>query len=302
PNGVALACHALNVVADVDVVIARGEICACVNAQGSVVAAAVVVKERTLTVGRVVAAGEVHIERSLTVGRVSVAGEVGNERTLTVGRVSVAGGVATERKKTTGGVPAAGVPAAGGVLIERKRANGRVAKAGGVKDQRVGSNGHVFIAGGVVQERCRAHCGIGIPVVESQRSSAKTGIVAAGGIHKKRIPTKPCVSSPAAERMKRIASFRCGEPGIAPVRGRSNLRRCLHLWQQCKARKRGQDRCEYCEVTSIFHELNFPFLVLAFFDFSSLSCHFWPFTGVQNGNQWEVTAKAGLAKLNWLNG
>jgi len=34
------------------------------------------------------------------------------------------------------------------------------------------------------------------------------------------------------------------------------------------------------------------FLVLAFFDSSLLSCHFWPFTGVQNGNQREVMRKA----------
>jgi len=34
------------------------------------------------------------------------------------------------------------------------------------------------------------------------------------------------------------------------------------------------------------------FLVLAFFDSSLLSCHFWPFTGVQNGNHREVTRKA----------
>jgi hypothetical protein len=39
------------------------------------------------------------------------------------------------------------------------------------------------------------------------------------------------------------------------------------------------------------------FLVLAFFGFSLLSCHFWPFADVQNGNQREVTGKAGFAIL-----
>jgi len=36
-----------------------------------------------------------------------------------------------------------------------------------------------------------------------------------------------------------------------------------------------------------------PSVVLAFFDFSSLRTHFWLFTGVQNGNQREVTSKCG---------
>jgi hypothetical protein len=34
-------------------------------------------------------------------------------------------------------------------------------------------------------------------------------------------------------------------------------------------------------------------VVLAFFDSSLLSCQFWPFTEVQNGNQREVMRKAG---------
>jgi hypothetical protein len=32
---------------------------------------------------------------------------------------------------------------------------------------------------------------------------------------------------------------------------------------------------------------------LAFLESSLLSCHFWPFTDVQNGNQREVTTKCG---------
>jgi len=38
-----------------------------------------------------------------------------------------------------------------------------------------------------------------------------------------------------------------------------------------------------------FFIILFSFFVLAFFDSSLLSCHFWPFTDVQNGNQHEVT-------------
>ena len=44
-------------------------------------------------------------------------------------------------------------------------------------------------------KRYRANCGIGIRVVESQRSSAYTSIEVAGGIAKERIPTKACISS-----------------------------------------------------------------------------------------------------------
>jgi hypothetical protein len=36
-------------------------------------------------------------------------------------------------------------------------------------------------------------------------------------------------------------------------------------------------------------------VVLAFFEFSSLRTHFWPFSGVQNGDPREVTRKVGCA-------
>jgi hypothetical protein len=42
------------------------------------------------------------------------------------------------------------------------------------------------------------------------------------------------------------------------------------------------------------------FLVLAFFDFSPWENYFWPFTGVQNGKQREVTGKCRVAALNRL--
>src|SRR5262249_33645439 len=55
-----------------------------------------------------------------------------------------------------------------------------------------------------------------------------------------------------------------------------------------------------CVLSFIFCSFGFFgsfFLVLAFFDFSLLSCHFWPFTGVKNGNQHEVMRKVGFAAL-----
>jgi hypothetical protein len=59
-------------VADIDVVIARGEINAGLRAHSDVVAAGIVL-ERISTIGRVIAAGCVAIERIKTVGRVEVA-------------------------------------------------------------------------------------------------------------------------------------------------------------------------------------------------------------------------------------
>ena len=91
-------------------------------------------------------------------GNVIASADVGSERFPTDGRVGAAGGIVHERKVTSGSV---GVTAV-------------------VKDERVGSNGGVLCAGGVEQKRCRAHCGIGISSVEDQRSSANTGVEAAG--------------------------------------------------------------------------------------------------------------------------
>src|SRR5205823_10839796 len=107
---------------------------------------------------------------------------------------------------------------AGVIIIERKAADSSVAAGGAVKGHRVGSNGGVLSAAGVEQKRCRANCGIGICVVEGQRSTANTGIEVAGAIGKERTPTEPCISSAGSERKKRIASFRCREIGKASVR------------------------------------------------------------------------------------
>ena len=110
--------------------------------------------------GNVVAGSYAALKRLITDGCVVVSGGVGSERFPTDGRVGAAGGIVHERKVTSGSV--------GGTSV--------------VKDQRVGSNGGVLCAGGVEQERYRANCGIGIAVVEDQRSAANTSIETAGRI------------------------------------------------------------------------------------------------------------------------
>ena len=101
-------------VADIDIVIARGEIATGLKAQGDVVAAGGVANERMLTDGRVVVAGGVVNERiehrwpccvpvvllksaCTTGGRVALPVVLFVERTHTVGRVVAAGGVVIER-------------------------------------------------------------------------------------------------------------------------------------------------------------------------------------------------------------
>ena len=104
------------------------------------------------------------------------------------------------------------------IVSECKEADSTIGVAAVVKDKRVRSSGRVLCASCVEQERCRAQCGIKIRVVEGQRSTANTGIETARGIDIERVPTKSCISSAAGKKIKRIAAFRCREPGIAPVR------------------------------------------------------------------------------------
>src|SRR4029077_11593161 len=110
---------------------------------------------------------------------------------------------------------------------------------GGVKDHCVCPGGRVPAAAGVEQKRCSAGCGVGTPIVQGQCSTAKTGVKAARGIEKERIPANSCVSSAAGQVKKRLAPFRCREPGIAPVRCRTweGVRSCLHLWQKRQAQQ-----------------------------------------------------------------
>ena len=67
-------------VADIDIVIARGEIATGGIAQCDVVAAGGVAIERKTAIRRVVAAGLVIIERFITIGRVFVAGYTSGEQ------------------------------------------------------------------------------------------------------------------------------------------------------------------------------------------------------------------------------
>jgi hypothetical protein len=90
-------------VADVDIVIARGQRAAGVHTGCNIVGAGVV-KERTKTVGRVVVAGGVEQERIKTVGRVVAPGGVAIKRTITDGRVVAAACEAEERRITLSGV------------------------------------------------------------------------------------------------------------------------------------------------------------------------------------------------------
>src|SRR5207247_11267648 len=110
------------------------------------------------------------------------------------------------------------VGAAGGIVHEGKVTDARVGAAAVVKDERIGSNGGILCAGGVEQERCRANCGIGICVVDCQRSTADTGVDTSGGIRKERTPTERCISSAGGKRIKCVASFCCREIGKTPVR------------------------------------------------------------------------------------
>src|SRR5439155_9652560 len=93
-------------------------------------------------------------------------------------------------------------------------------------------------AAGVEQKRCRAHCGIGIRVVEDQRSSTNTRVVAVYCVAGERIPANCRVSSASGEVLKCVATFRCREPGITPVRCRTD---CLHFWQKPQEKEREYD-------------------------------------------------------------
>ncbi len=87
----------VDVRADTDDVISRGNPVSRAKAQSRVGVAGGVARERCNTVGRVVVAGGVEKERSLTVSRVGYAGGVVKERRMTGGRVGAAGGIAPER-------------------------------------------------------------------------------------------------------------------------------------------------------------------------------------------------------------
>jgi hypothetical protein len=83
----------------------------------------------------------------------------------------------------------------------------------------------------------------------------------------------------------------CHTPSIVGVVSRGALS-ALHTSEELAARPRVITAI--CVLRFIFVPfVDMGFVVLAFFDCSSLSCHFWPFTEIQNGNEREVTRRCG---------
>lgn len=114
------------------------------------------------------------------------------------------------------------MPPAEGVAGECANTHGRVGRPGGIASERIDASGRVVVTGGIEQKRRSTGGRIGIPVVENQRSSAKSGIEVASRIQKERAPTDACVSSTGREGIERSASFRGREPRIAPIRRGNN--------------------------------------------------------------------------------
>ena len=169
------------------------------------------------------------------------------------------------------------VGAAGGIVRERKVTSGSVGATAVVKDKCAGSNRGVLCAGGVEQKRCHTHRGIGICVVEGQRSAANTSIEAAGGIYKERPPTKRCISGAGCEGIKRVATFRCREIGKAPVR----------RWTDLPAR--------LAKARSRLTPAGWP--SISYFDFSSFLISFRCFEKFQG--LFTITLGAGLRISSW---
>src|SRR2546421_12247728 len=106
-----------------------------------------------------------------------------------------------------------------------------VFRAAVVEGKGISSYGHVLGARRVEQKGCRAHCGIGIRVVEYQRPSANSGIEVAGRIQEERTPTQSRISSTGSEKTNCVAPFRCRKIRIAPGRCGTD---CLNLCQKTK--------------------------------------------------------------------
>jgi hypothetical protein len=65
----------------------------------------------------------------------------------------------------------------------------------------------------------------------------------------------------------------------------------LHLCDRArKHQHQGKAKKEFADDFCV-HVIYFPFVVLAFFDFSSLRTHFWPFTGVLQEIRRDITRK-----------
>src|SRR6266536_2072092 len=168
-------------IADIDIVIARGERETGNSAQRDVVAAAGVVMERLTTDGRVGEADGVAYERLSAVRRVVRATGVAIERGTAGGRVEGPGGVAKKRINTVGRVVAGH-----GVASERTRTGGRVGEAGSVVIERSKTSGRVAV-GGVTVKRSVTVCSVVVAVrVVGERIGASGTVEKPAGVAKER--------------------------------------------------------------------------------------------------------------------
>ena len=125
-------------VADIDIIVARGEIAACAKSQCDVKLANCIARERTVTHGRVLGAGSVLTERPHTVRYVEVTGCVEKERRSSRSRVVATSCVEGERIPTGGRVSPALC-----VVLERSNTGSRVVVAGCVGHQRRRTDGRI---------------------------------------------------------------------------------------------------------------------------------------------------------------
>ena len=162
---------------------------------GSVVAA-FAGKERTITDGRIVAAGYVVIKRIKTVGRVEVPGFVEHQGLKSVG----------------------GVARAGGVVIQRERANGRIVAAV-VGNECTITDSRVLAAGGIEAEGIKTHPGVAIADCIARERISANG----------RIPDTVCEAKesvlPLGRVIARIGSVRCRDNALRGLRKRKPCER-----------------------------------------------------------------------------
>ena len=110
------------------------------------------------------------------------------------------------------------------VVVEREIANPGIVVTGAVENhcactiRSVPRSLSVQDEGRDTSRRIRFAC------VESERSSAETGVIAGSGDVEKSVPAKRAVSHSAREVFKGILSFCRGKPGISSVRRRINVR------------------------------------------------------------------------------
>jgi hypothetical protein len=193
-------------IANVDVVIACGQINPCARAQGDVSAAGGVAVERKGTNRRVVSADGIVLKGTSSIGRVVVARRVKQERSIA----------------------SSCIVAAGSVLKERERSSSRVLSTSAVEQKRSRARGCIF-ARCVHKQRCSADAGVEPTVSEAQeRIQPKSGVVCAGG-----------------QTRKGCLPFCCIPAGIAPIWGRVDCLRQRRKCAKRKEAKVKED-CAEC--------------------------------------------------------